>query len=271
MDNNCVAIAMVTGVGLAFFLGLSASRAWQKVLAFGGALLMVHATMFSFSRGGMLALVTTGVVAAALLRASVKHYAALGIAVCCALVLAGPEVRERFVTTFTDAEYRDSSAQSRIDLWADCWDLMLKKPLLGAGPDHWPIFAGNEYGWPMFKEAHSLWFQTGAELGFVGAGLLLGFYLLTMYRLWQVTRGERAELDAWLQDVARMVIASLAGFMCAAQFVSLERLELPYYVVLLGAGALKLSSVVSSQVDANASSAQFANHPARLEPQGSWS
>ena len=33
MDNNCNAIAMVTGIGLLFFLGLNAPRWWQKVLA----------------------------------------------------------------------------------------------------------------------------------------------------------------------------------------------------------------------------------------------
>ena len=47
-----------------------------------------------------------------------------------------------------------------------------------------------------------------------------------------------------------MVIASLVGFMCSAQFVSLERLEVPYYVALLGASALKLYS----HADANLSS-----------------
>jgi hypothetical protein len=40
-----------------------------------------------------------------------------------------------------------------------------------------------------------------------------------------------------------MVIASLTGFAVSAQFVSLAGLEAPYYVALLGAGALKLSSL----------------------------
>jgi hypothetical protein len=39
-----------------------------------------------------------------------------------------------------------------------------------------------------------------------------------------------------------MVIASLVGFAVPAQFVSLEFLETPYYVALVGAGVLKLSS-----------------------------
>ena len=39
------------------------------------------------------------------------------------------------------------------------------------------------------------------------------------------------------------MIASIFGFALAAQFVSLPGLETPYYIVLLGAGALKLASL----------------------------
>src|SRR5262249_9110860 len=61
MDNICVAIALVTASGLTFFLGLYAQSWLLKLLAFGGAALMAHAIMFSFSRGGVLALICTGV------------------------------------------------------------------------------------------------------------------------------------------------------------------------------------------------------------------
>jgi hypothetical protein len=39
-----------------------------------------------------------------------------------------------------------------------------------------------------------------------------------------------------------MVIVSIIGYATAAQFISLEGLEVPYYVTLIGAGVLKLSS-----------------------------
>ena len=37
-----------------------------------------------------------------------------------------------------------------------------------------------------------------------------------------------------------MVCAALVGFILSAQFVSLEGLELPYYMTLVGLGSLKL-------------------------------
>jgi hypothetical protein len=44
-----------------------------------------------------------------------------------------------------------------------------------------------------------------------------------------------------------MVAASLAGFCVSAQFVSLIGLEIPYYVGLIGIGALKLNSAHEAQ------------------------
>ncbi len=240
MDNNSVAIGMVTGVGLAFFLGLSADKLWKKGLAFLCALMMAHVVLFSFSRGGMLALVITGVVGFFLTPRKPQHYAALGIAAMLVLALSGPEVRKRFTSVFADKTERDASSESRLKLWADNWDLMLKHPVFGVGPHQWPLVA-PEYGWPKGKEGHSLWFQTGAELGFPGVGMLIMFYIYCMARLWPMAMASRPPGDPFFQDAARMVCAALVGFSVAAQFVSLTFLEVPYYVVLLGAGVLRLA------------------------------
>lgn len=242
MDNNCNAIAMVAGAGLAFFLGLGEKAWYRKLLCFGMAAMMAHVTMFAMSRGGMLALCITGVVSFVLIPKQPKHYLAFALAVLVGWQMAGPEVTNRFVSAFADEGERDASAQSRVDMWKDCWDLTLKNPIVGVGPRHWPMMAPI-YGWPLYKEAHTLWFQTSAEMGFPGLGLLATFYGLTIWRMWGLLRSPPAGIDPWLQDAARMVIAALVGFTIAATFVTITGLEFPYYIVLLGAGALKLSEV----------------------------
>jgi putative inorganic carbon (hco3(-)) transporter len=238
LDNNGVSIVMVTGAGLAFFLGLGESKAWRKWLCFVAAGLMAHVPMFAMSRGGMLALLLTGVVSFFLIPKQPKHYLLFGLAVVVALRLAGPEVMTRFGTIFADEGSRDSSAQSRVDLWGNAWGVMLREPLLGVGPDHWAIHA-VEFGWSEGKEVHSLWMQTGAELGFPGVGFLMAFYGLTGWRLWKLLRRSRGVESSHVQ-MARMVIASLVGFGVSASFVTCEGIELPFYVTLLGAGTLKL-------------------------------
>ncbi len=250
MDNNFVAVAMVAGTGLAFFLGLGERRWWLKVPAFLAAALMAHVVMFSFSRGGMLALIVTGVVAFFLVVRKPRDWLIFALAVALALRLAGPEVRQRFSSVFVDPAERDRSSTSRLDSWLACLDVMYKKPVTGVGPNHWRLVAGA-YGYPGL-EAHSLWFQTGAELGVPGLLFLLAFYGFAIRRLWPLVHDRTPVADPWLRDVARMVIASIVGFAVAAQFVSISGLELPYYIVLLGVVALKLNTAAPQTVPVTA-------------------
>lgn len=243
MDNNSAAIALVTGIGLAFFLGVHSEKLWHKGVAFFFAALMANAILFSFSRGGMLGMIVAGMGAFIVIPKRPRTYAILGLAVVAAAVMAGPEVRDRFMTTFVKKQggEREASAQSRVDLWSDCIDVMKKNPVMGCGPNQWPMIAST-YGWPHGKEAHSLWMQTGAELGIVGLAMYLGFYLSVLTLLWQVTWKRTHVSDPWYKHIARMSFTGLCGFVVSAQFVSLESLEIPYYTALLGLGVLKLIS-----------------------------
>jgi putative inorganic carbon (HCO3(-)) transporter len=233
MDNNSFCIAMAAGGGLAFFLGLHSSAWWQKLACFMAAAMMVHCTMFSNSRGGMLGVVATGIVALYLIPKRPFEISLFAAALVIGLRLAGPQVWARFSTAFASGEARDASAESRLQLWRDCWDVMQKHPITGIGPDHWPLIAG-QYGWPTGKECHSLWFNAGAELGFTGVALLMLFYGNVIWHCGRLCR-ERTNCDPWFADCGRMVTAALVGFAVAASFVSLDALEPPYYIALLGA------------------------------------
>ncbi|MBN1912737.1 MAG: O-antigen ligase family protein [Pirellulales bacterium] len=240
MDNNCVSIAMVTGAGLAFFLGLGETVWWRRWGAFAAAALMAHVPMMAMSRGGMLGLCVVGMMAFILIPKQPKHYALFALAIAVALIMAGPSVRERFGMTFADKEERDASAQNRLDFWGYCWTFMRENPVTGIGPNHYPAMARTRFD--RGGEAHSLWFQTGAEMGFMGVGFLAAYYLMTVGLLWRRRREDRWN-DPWNANAARMVIAALTGFCVSVSFVSLEGLEIPYYIVLIGAGALKLQSL----------------------------
>ena len=268
-DNNVNSIAMATGVGLALFLALDAPRWWQKAIALLGAVLMAHSIMFAFSRGGMLGLIVIAGVGFYLLPKKPRHYVVFAAVVLVALRLAGPEVRERFSSVFLDEEVRDFSAQSRWEMWGDCWTLMQENPILGVGPDHWPKMA-SRFGWNEGKEAHSLWLQTGAELGFVGLGFLLAYYGLCCARLRRLAKAREPTVDPFLHSTARMVIASVAGFAVSASFVTVEALEIPYYVALLGAGALKLSPYYDIEPAAAASAAESDGIEAEPATPGPW-
>lgn len=239
MDNNCNAIAMVTCMGLAFFLGLTSRHWWEKAISLLVAILLAHCIFFAFSRGGMLAMIVTGAVAFFLLPKQPKHYLMFAAIVLVMLRLAGPEVQKRFGTTFASKEERDGSANARIRQWDACMDSIRENPIRGVGPDHWHLVS-PQHGLPAM-EAHSLWLQTAAEQGIPGVLTLLLFYVLCIRQLWPIARQRWPVSDPWLHDAARMVVAALCGFLVSAQFVSVTTLEVPYYVAVLGAGVLKLA------------------------------
>lgn len=238
-DNNTVAISLVTCIGMAFFLGFHAKRLWQKGVALCAALLMVNAVMFSFSRGGVLGLAITGGVAFWLIPKTTRHYLGLLLAVLVCLRLAGPEVLSRFGTSFEARKEIDDSATARLKHWKACRISILTKPW-GLGPNQWRTEAPL-YGLPRM-EAHSYWLQTWAEEGWPGFFLFVSFYALCILRLWPLAREKIKTSDPWLTYLARMVIAALAGFIVSAQFVSVFGMEVPFYVVLVGAGAIKIAS-----------------------------
>lgn len=242
LDNNTASVAMVVCAGLAFFLALHERSRWRQAVAIGAFLLSTHAVMFSFSRGALLSLVFTGVVTVIMLPKRPTYVAAMVVAAVVGFRLAGPEVVDRFLTVFADKTERDASAESRLDLWRACMDEMVANPLLGIGPQHWQTVAhhhGFEYG----KAAHSMWMQAGAEIGVFGLGALALVFVLPILQLWKIARGRDPYVDPELVPYAQMVVASLCGFILAAQFVSIALVEMPYYVMALGVGALKLASL----------------------------
>jgi putative inorganic carbon (hco3(-)) transporter len=263
MDNNSFCIAMAAGAGLSFFMGLNQRAWWKRLGCLALAAMMVHVTMFGNSRGGMLGVVATGMATLVLIPKRPLELALIGTAGLVGLRLAGPQVWERFATIFAQGDARDASAGSRLQLWSNCWDVMQNHPWTGIGPDHWPLIA-SQYGWPPGKECHSLWFNAGAELGFPGLILLLLFYGTVIWHCWrmqialknaaskEVDESEEQN-DRWFADCGRMVTAALVGFAVSASFVSLDALEIPYYIALVGAGTLKVMSQALSPESASVS------------------
>jgi probable O-glycosylation ligase (exosortase A-associated) len=239
LDNNGEAVAMNACIGMAIFLAMNEERWWMKALGFGMAGCMIHAVLLSFSRGGMLGLIVTGVVAFLLIRRRFVHYAFLAGIVACCFYFTGNEVRERFQTIFASGEERDVSAAGRLQLSAACIDLMKQNPFVGVGPDNFPLRA-PEYGFDEGKQAHTTWLRIGAEMGLVGLLFYAMFHGLCSFRLWRLLRQPTDLPDPWLGHLAQAVIASFVGFAVSAQFVSVEKVEAPYYTTLVGVCVLKL-------------------------------
>ena len=245
MDNNSAAIALVTVVGMSFFLGLSARNLVLRIIAFGCSALSAHAVLFSFSRGAMVALVATGITTFFLLPKRSLYIALYALGAAIGVSMAGKEVLKEFDTSFGDASTLDYSATSRFDLWGICLRMTMESPIFGIGPDHFPLHVHEYYVgssgvsyFPKGKEAHTLWLQIMAETGIPGAMMLLGFYGLGFWEIWKAPFSRWKDEDDFVALLPSMIGAALVGFFVSSQFVSLEGLEIPYYVMMTGLGAL---------------------------------
>jgi len=242
LDNNSIAITMVTAMGLTFFAGMAATAWWQRLVAFALAGLMAHVVLFSMSRGGMLALCVSGATAFLLMPKRPIYYVVVFIAAAAVIRLAGDDVQREFLTSFADNEQLDASAQSRYQLTRDALHCMFANPIVGCGMENWGNVA-PDYGWPLGKRAHNTWAEIGATLGIPGLISLLAFYGICCWHMVQLAK-ERADIaDPWITWMSRGVVTGLAGFFASAWFVTVDRIELPYYLVLLGAGMLKVRRV----------------------------
>jgi O-antigen ligase len=239
MDNNSFGISLVTTVGAALGLFLSAQTPLTRVVWGLGTLLIMHTVLLTFSRGSFVGLLAVGSTALVILPKRPKYIGAVVLTALIGFYFTGPELAERLSTTFAPREMRDESAESRFSLWNDLGKVIAEEPLFGVGPQNWPLIA-ERFGWPPGKEGHSLWVQTAAENGLPGVSFLLLFYGITIARLWPIARRRRPDIDMSTAMFATGIILSIVGFVVSAQFVSLRGLEPPFYVTMIGAVLLKL-------------------------------
>jgi O-antigen ligase len=237
LDNNCMGIALVTCCGLGGFMVLSRGPLWQKGLITLSVGLMIHTILFSNSRGAMLGLIVLAGTSFIVMPKRPVYFFLLLLAIGATLSVTGDSVWARFNSSF--GTERDSSAESRVVMWNLCLREAASRPVFGLGPHHFPVYA-RSFGLTRGKEAHTTWLQLAAEIGIPGVGFLLAFYCTALVQLWRFTRESARGVEAWSRDIARMVVAAVAGFLFTAQFVTLPGLEAPFYVTLLGAGTLKL-------------------------------
>jgi probable O-glycosylation ligase (exosortase A-associated) len=242
MDNNTFGAGLVAAMGPAVALALSAGSWTGRALAGVSAALILHTILLTFSRGTLVGLVAMGIAAVIMMPKRPKYFLAVFLVAILAIRFTGPQLASRYATILASGEERDASAQSRVDLWLDCLDVVRAYPIVGVGPSNWRTIAAS-YGWPEGKSAHSVWMETAAEVGIPGFLFLFGFFLIALVRLWPVARERIDDTNRDQVLLASGVVLGLVGYMVAGQFVSVQGMELPYFLVMLGAAMLKAQPV----------------------------
>ncbi|MEO7191333.1 MAG: O-antigen ligase family protein [Vicinamibacterales bacterium] len=266
MDNNCFAASLVVTIGPAIALVIASKRWPERLLAGLCTALILHTTLLTFSRGGLMGLLAVGVVAFVMMPKRPSYLGVILLVGLLAIRLTGPQLYARYSSIFASSDERDGSAESRLDLWSDCLKVVGQYPMFGVGPANWRVVA-SQYGWAEGKSAHSVWMETAAETGIPGSLLLLSFFTIAALKLWPVARTRFTDENRSDVAIATGGVLSAVGFIVSGQFVSVPGLEVPYYVVMVGVAVLKAQKPAPAKVEA-ARVPSRSLHPAMARLQG---
>jgi probable O-glycosylation ligase (exosortase A-associated) len=233
-ENNSAALAIVMTIPLIYYFYLRVNDLWIK----RGLLLMMilcsASVLGSHSRGALLAISAMAV----MLWWKSKQKVVLAVIMILLVLLFSsfmPEHWHQRMATIQTYE-EDSSAMGRLEAWETMFNIARDRPWVGGGFSvTWPwifhIYAPN----PQMRilAAHSIYFGTLGEHGFVGLGIYLMIGWLGLRTADKIIRAtERIPDLRWANDLARMIKVSLVGFAVGGTFLNMQYFEMPYFLMV---------------------------------------
>ena len=159
---------------------------------------------------------------------------ALGIAAVLAFAFPMGDYFNRFrVLWDPSAQHKTASLdrgtiEGRLTLWAGGRDLIQDNPWFGVGPGNFPHVIGRYRQGTDHYVAHNNYMNTAAEAGVPGLMLYLALFAGALMVL---ERSLRSASDERLRPLARMLQASLIGYLVTGMFISRQDMALAYLLV----------------------------------------
>jgi len=253
-DSNDLALALDMILPLLWFMVRAETRRWRRYalhVAFG---LTVIGILTTYSRGGFIGLCVVLIFMFSKSRAKALSFALLLLAGVLAVYVVPDTFFSRIETIASYDE--DQSAQQRLKAWSLATQIALDSPIVGGGfrvfeQDVWEqYFPGTERA----IVAHSIYFQTLAEHGFVGLAIFVGLLIATYVGLRRVRRRATEADQMMIANLAAALQASLVGYMVAGAFLSRADFDLFYSVVAMSAGMQAVLARLADEKDEPAAS-----------------
>jgi O-antigen ligase len=204
-NRMAMTLGLMVPIGLAFLA--RRTQGWpMRALSGAAVAVAVAAIVLSYSRGGFAGLAVAGAIWA-MREKRLDRAVVVGVAALALFALAPSTFWSRTgtVSTFRD----DASAMGRVHAWTVASRINKDHPLLGRGAGTfraaWPLYAPPEAR--RAYEAHNVFLQVLAELGWIGLFLFLGFVGAGLQG------AMRASRDADVGWLARALAAGAAGYL----------------------------------------------------------
>ena len=225
--------AMLPIIGVQFYR----SKWIGKGICLLAGVFATNAIVLTRSRGTVLG-IGAGILAAILLapkKHRIKILVGLVVAVGGGLYLTDPQYRDRTVTIAQPEEERDTSAQSRIEIWWGGIRMLWDNPLgVGAGNFRQTIkrYAPEHPD----RDAHSTYIRCAGELGFLGITVFLGLAVNALLMLRRITRQIKSLQRTDQGRIAYIkygMVVSLATLLACGMTVTLLYVEVLWWFLML--------------------------------------
>jgi putative inorganic carbon (hco3(-)) transporter len=230
-DNNALGLALNMSLPIFYFLARTEPNKWVRRFMHLAFFCGIVAVILTYSRGALLGL---GVVLFSLAFKS-KHKVLAGF-----LLLMGAWA----VITFAPGRWMDrmgnlfhgnldNSAEGRLNAWHFAFVLATHYPITGGGLQTFTRELYQRFTPELeFAGAHSIYFQTLGEHGFVGLALfllLLGTSLASLLKLRQ--RARALPSAEWIVPYTHMLEVGLIAYMTSGAFLELAYFDFFYQVI----------------------------------------
>ena len=239
--SNSLANVMLVTLPLAGSLFLQKSWKWRTV-AIVASPLILNVLLLCNSRGAFLGLIGTGISFVLVSRGKTRKRALQTMALASVVLfflLGDPDIMNRFVTTFTGSEERDTSAASRLTFWQAGFQMLSDYPL-GAGGGAFKFALGSRYLSALVgvedadsRSLHNGFMTEATDWGIQGFLLKMfafGVALSIAYRTAEKCRREERVLDALL---GLCLVTTAIGFLIHCMFGAFLDHEWGYWILAL--------------------------------------
>lgn len=212
-------IQMTMFLPVAIFFVIALRPYWTRrmnLLALAIPLSAAMTIIATSSRGAQIGMAAIGV----LLLMQVKHRVRAFVMVGLVGLLAWAVIPESQKQRFSEMG-EDQTSLSRLQYWADAREIMQEYPMLGIGYKNWLPYYRTHYN-AIGELPHNIFYEAGAELGFVGLFALFGLIGATLY-MNRKTRRLAKRLPGGGRFAWHMGLAfdgALIGFVITGYFVT---------------------------------------------------
>jgi len=245
-DPNLFALVMVVLVPLAVERVINEKKFFFKALAFYALLVIGMTIIFTFSRGGFLALCVV-IAMLVIWRKPPLTYLLIGsVVIIMSFQILPPSYAERMATltdVFSQSEVEmrnDVSFRGRFSEAGVAWIMFRDHPIIGVGPGNYNSEYMNysrQLGWDPRVEArgaHNLYLEVAAEQGITGITIFLFILYSVFSGLLRASRNFRKLKQDALADMAIALFIGFSGYCTASIFL---HNIFPYYLwMLIGLG-----------------------------------